>query len=300
MTTIPSITPLPTPPQTSDPADFDERADAFLAALPTMVTQENAAIAAINTVAGEVSANASGAAGSASAAAASAATAGVAATASVASAGYMVDSASSFSIGTGSKAFAVLSGKNFAASDQVVVLRKGDSAARMYGTVSSYVGTTLTLNITSYLGSGGPFTDWIIAEKVFEPLAASTTAQVLGGSNASTAITPAALATASAFLTLTDASTIAWDTTQGLNARVTLAASGHTIGAPTNLIDGWTYSLEIIQDATGSRTVSWNAIWDFGAAGLPVLQTGASKADRVFGQYNARTGKIESSFRRGA
>ncbi len=40
---MPSITPLPTPvPQTSDPANFDARADAFLAALPNFATELNA------------------------------------------------------------------------------------------------------------------------------------------------------------------------------------------------------------------------------------------------------------------
>lgn len=42
MAVIPTaITPLPTPPTTADPANFDVRADAFLGALPAMVTQIN-------------------------------------------------------------------------------------------------------------------------------------------------------------------------------------------------------------------------------------------------------------------
>lgn len=36
------ITPLPTPPSTSDPANFNTRADAFLGALPAFVTEANA------------------------------------------------------------------------------------------------------------------------------------------------------------------------------------------------------------------------------------------------------------------
>src|ERR1700743_616623 len=35
---------LPDPPQSNDPANFNSKADAFLAALPTMVTQINAAL----------------------------------------------------------------------------------------------------------------------------------------------------------------------------------------------------------------------------------------------------------------
>lgn len=130
-------------------------------------------------------------------------------------------------------------------------------------------------------------------------VAGAAASDVQGGSDTTKALTAAALMASSAFQTLTDAATIAWNVANGYNARVTLTASGHTIGAPTNLYDGQCISLEVIQDATGSRTVSWNAIWDFGAPGTPILQTTANKADRVFGQYNARTSKIECSFRRG-
>jgi hypothetical protein len=54
----PSVTALPTPPSTSNPANFDTRADAFLTALPTFQTETNA-------VAANVFANANDAATSA-------------------------------------------------------------------------------------------------------------------------------------------------------------------------------------------------------------------------------------------
>lgn len=129
---------------------------------------------------------------------------------------------------------------------------------------------------------------------------AAAAADVRAGADTSKAVTASALTSSAAFTTLTDASTISWNVANGYNATVTLTASGHTVGAPTNLADGISCSLEIVQDATGSRTVSWASIWDFGFAGLPTLQTGAGKADRVFAQYNARTGKLEASYRRGA
>jgi len=72
MTTIPSITALPDPPQTSDPENFATKADAFIEALITFCTEMNAAITATNTVSGEVSANASSASSSASSASGSA------------------------------------------------------------------------------------------------------------------------------------------------------------------------------------------------------------------------------------
>jgi hypothetical protein len=111
---------------------------------------------------------------------------------------------------------------------------------------------------------------------------AAVMADVRGGSDTSKALTAGALMSSSAFQNLTDASTIAWSCANGYNARVTLTASGHTMGAPTGLYDGLCVSLEIVQDSTGSRTLLWDAVWDFGQAGTPVLQTTAAKADRVF------------------
>lgn len=43
-----AITPLPTPPSRSDPANFADRGDAFLGALPTFVTEANALATAVN------------------------------------------------------------------------------------------------------------------------------------------------------------------------------------------------------------------------------------------------------------
>ena len=47
-----SITPLPTPPSSADPANFDTRADAFLGALPTFATETNDVANTLNPLAG--------------------------------------------------------------------------------------------------------------------------------------------------------------------------------------------------------------------------------------------------------
>ena len=81
--------------------------------------------------------------------------------------------------------------------------------------------------------------------------------------------------------TLTDAATITgWNCANGQKAKVTLGAAGRTMDAPTNIVEGTTYFLWVIQDGTGSRTITtWNAAFDFGAAGAPTLTTTASKGD---------------------
>lgn len=83
VTTPPTIAALPTPPSTSDPATFDTRADAFMAALPTHTTETNAASANVYANAVDSAASASAASTSASNASSSAATAVAAAGAAI-------------------------------------------------------------------------------------------------------------------------------------------------------------------------------------------------------------------------
>lgn len=78
--------------------------------------------------------------------------------------------------------------------------------------------------------------------------------------------------------TLTDEATINWDMNSGSVAKVTLAGN-RTMAAPTNLKDGGTYILRAIQDATGSRTITWNAVFKWAGGTAPTLSTGANSID---------------------
>lgn len=89
-------------------------------------------------------------------------------------------------------------------------------------------------------------------------------------------------------ITLTDASTIAWDTALGQVAKVTLGAN-RTMGAPTNLQNGATYTIQITQDGTGGRTLSWNSIFKFTGGTAPTLSTAASARDHITFKYNGTT-----------
>ncbi len=79
-------------------------------------------------------------------------------------------------------------------------------------------------------------------------------------------------------LTLTDAANIDWDTNSGQVAVVTLAGN-RIVNAPTNLQNGAFYSIQVTQDGTGSRTLSWNAIFKWSAGTAPTLSTAASSVD---------------------
>lgn len=92
---------------------------------------------------------------------------------------------------------------------------------------------------------------------------------------------------------LTDAATIAVDTAVGDVFTVTLAGN-RTVGAPTNPVNGRTAMFRIRQDATGSRTLAWNAAFAFTTSlPVPVLSTAANKVDYVGFIYNSTTAKWE-------
>jgi len=85
--------------------------------------------------------------------------------------------------------------------------------------------------------------------------------------------------------TLTDASTISWDVSTSPVAKVTLGAN-RTLGAGSNPQTGQFVSLLIIQDGTGSRTVTFNAAYEFKDDTAPTLTTTAAKGDLFVFRYN--------------
>ena len=85
--------------------------------------------------------------------------------------------------------------------------------------------------------------------------------------------------------TLTDGATINWDVSTSPVAKVTLGGN-RTLGAATNAQTGQFVSLLIIQDGTGSRTVTFNAAYEFTEDTAPTLTTTASKGDLFVFRYN--------------
>lgn len=120
------ITALPSVPLRSDtPENFVTKGDAFIAALPTFVTELNAMGTALNL-------------------------------------STTTTSVSSVLIGTGSKTFAVAAGLGYVIGMSVTIANTATPVNRMYGTVTSYVGTSLVVNVTT-IGGSGTFAAWTIA-----------------------------------------------------------------------------------------------------------------------------------------
>lgn len=113
-----TISALPTPPSRSSPSTFSTLADAFIAALPTFVTECNAVATAMNLN------------------------------------DTTSTSTSSVAIGTGSKSFTVDASKSYQVGMSVMVAK--DSANWMHGVVTSYNAGTgaLVVNVISSMGSG--------------------------------------------------------------------------------------------------------------------------------------------------
>jgi len=87
--------------------------------------------------------------------------------------------------------------------------------------------------------------------------------------------------------TLTDEATITWNVIDSPVAKVTLAGN-RTLSAPsgTTPISGQFVSLLIIQDGTGGRTITWNAVYEFAADTAPTLTATASLGDLFTFRYN--------------
>ena len=90
---------------------------------------------------------------------------------------------------------------------------------------------------------------------------------------------------------LTDAATIATNAALGNYGRVTLGGN-RTLGNPTNPTNGQRYTWELIQDATGSRTLTLGAAFALGTTiSSTTLTTTASKRDFLTAVYNSTAAK---------
>jgi len=85
--------------------------------------------------------------------------------------------------------------------------------------------------------------------------------------------------------TLTFDATQDWDVRASPVAKVTLT-NNVTFDAPTNPTTGQFISIVCIQDGTGSRTIAWNAVFEFATDTAPVATTTANKGDMFNFRYN--------------
>lgn len=97
--------------------------------------------------------------------------------------------------------------------------------------------------------------------------------------------------------TLTDASTVTVNAAAGNDFRL-LTTSGigttRAIGAPSNAVDGESITIDVQQDSSGSRVVTWTSGaggYSFGTDGSPTLTTTANAVDTIGFRYHGGLGK---------
>jgi hypothetical protein len=115
-----------------------------------------------------------------------------------------------------------------------------------------------------------------------------TAAEILAGTvvqNTFTGVTNAYPYTA-----ITDGATVTINCQVADSQSVTIAGN-RTMAAPTNPADGQQIDLLVIQDATGGRTLTWNAAFLFENNAAPVLSTVPGGIDRFLIKYSALLGK---------
>ena len=80
--------------------------------------------------------------------------------------------------------------------------------------------------------------------------------------------------------TLTSASTVTPDFAASCNFTLTL---GHnvTLANPSNLTPGQSGSIFLVQDGTGSRTITFGSNWDFAGGSAPTISSAANAVDRL-------------------
>lgn len=134
----------------------------------------------------------------------------------------------------------------------------------------------VTANASSSSSLGGtPAANWMRQSRTATEIANSTVI-----TNSLT------IPTALPFVTVTEAptTTINW---QAGNSQILTLTGNRTMAAPTNVQDGAILDLLVVQDGTGSRTLTWNAIFWFENGTPPVLGTAAASVDRFLMKYNA-------------
>lgn len=161
-------------------------------------------------------------------------------------------------------------------------LESSNGTIRMASEFVTYWNNATDANRTSYIGIRGNNNtveqnymtlqpDYVLINNDVDTVATRAYARTSGGGGGGPNYT---------VQTLTDGATITWNVSNGINAQVTIAATGRTL-AITSPTAGHTYKIRIIQDATGNRTLTtWpaNTKWPNGGT-VPTQSNGANQYD---------------------
>lgn len=253
-TPIPDV---PTPvPSTSDPGNFDTRADATLGALPGVVDGMNDAADTTYQNALQVFEKAE----EISAAALVAADA----------AGLVGRSNSPIVVGAGTKNVTLLAAKPnlVVLNKRVVLVNISDPSIKMFGTINptpTPTPTSFALNVVSSGSFGsGSYSSWQVIDAAFYGTAATKEELWIATSDA-VAISPVSLAQAMAsqpFAEPGSAGTFTFDGNAGWSFHTTVTGVGKTVGQPTNFKPGQSGRIRFVV-GSGAGALAFHTAWKF-------------------------------------
>jgi hypothetical protein len=150
-----------------------------------------------------------------------------------------------------------------------------NSAITSVSNVITNLSATMATSIANHLPlSGGTLTGILSATDVY------TSAVAIGVDNLLGKQLHIGTAAVADIVSLTDATSIAVDFNTAQNFAVQLT-DNRTLENPTNCVPGQVGSIIVIQDGTGSRTLSFGGNWKFIGGTAPTLTTTASAVDRI-------------------
>jgi len=138
---------------------------------------------------------------------------------------------------------------------------------------------TISSHITIAASGAATIASAVVTFAMMATAAIATTAQFLANT-ASKILSTDQVWAAADLVTLVDGATVTPDFATGINFTWTIGAAGRTIANATNTKNGQSGVIYLVQDGTGSRTItSWGTSYKFSGGTKPTLSAAAGAID---------------------
>lgn len=105
-------------------------------------------------------------------------------------------------------------------------------------------------------------------------------------------------ANATTVVSLTSGSTVSIDASLSNTFRL-VAGTSFTLANPTNLADGQTILIRILQDGGGSRAITYGSMYKFPSGADKLLSTAANASDMLTCEYDSTDGTLNCTLLKG-